>query len=273
MTTDDLTLDRVCGNCHSVHPAEPWQSDFAICLSDPDLEPYLDDIMDRQDFSRCQDLVLRKRFAWDREACDKFDPVDDIDEGEEIPPELAEKLIQLARDGELSAETLKMTTLEDAVARIDWAHKPVDDYLRKIQEAKSFEARRKAVGRFGHLICEGNRAAFDGLCHYLRDLPPPESVPDKELRIEVLRQLRLVREPDWVDELARVLVDDLFRTPSNNTTRGWYTAVFNYFERSCPEHIAEDVLDRILDSPRFSYRIKKRVRGILGQDSDDGYWL
>lgn len=54
--TDD-EWEHICANCNLVHPSEPFESDFAICLHDPEFEPYLDDILDKQDFSRCQHLV------------------------------------------------------------------------------------------------------------------------------------------------------------------------------------------------------------------------
>ena len=273
MSSNDVTPEWTCGDCHGVHPSEPFMSDFAICLHDPEFEPYIDDILERQDFSRCQELVRRKRFAWDREACDKLDPVEDLDEAEEWSPELAGKVRKLIEEGGLSSEVLERVIIEHAVDNIDWANRPVDENLRGLKESKTPEAQREAVRSFGFLIGQGNRPAFDGLCGYLRELPPPEDVPAKELRIEILRQLGFTRERSWQEELAHLLIDDLFRTPSNQTTRGWYTAVFNYFERSCPEGVAEDALERMLDSPQFSYRIKRRVRGILGQDSDCGFLL
>jgi hypothetical protein len=264
MTHEAPTLDRVCGNCQHSHPAAPFESDHAICLRDAELEPHLDDILGRQDFSRCQDLVRRKRFAWDHDACEHFDPVDDFPETE-MSLELTAELLRQARGGELTKASLERAVLEDAVNRIDWANRPVQEDLRQLAETRSSQARQEVVRRFGLLIGRGNRAAFEGLCHYLRDLPPPLSVPDKELRVEILRQLSFAHEPDWECELVGLLVDDLFRTPSTNTTRGWYTAVLDYFERSCRVAIAAEALERVLESPRFSYRIRRRVREILGQ--------
>ena len=252
-------LERLCGNCHAVHPAEPFQSDFAICLNDPELEPYLDDILERQDFSRCQDLVLRKRFAWDREVCDDFDPVDDV--GEEWSPELTAKVMKLAEDGDLTAETFQQAVLDDAFDRTDWSSAPIDGCVRKLKESKTLDAREEALNPFGFFIAHRNKAAFDALCEYLRALPPAETLEDKALRIEILRQLQVNWE--YQRELALLLVEDLLRTASNNTTRGWYSEVLYFFERRCPPEIAEEALPPMLDSPHFSYRIKTRVRGIL----------
>jgi len=45
--------------------------------------------------------------------------------------------------------------------------------------------------------------------------------------------------------------------------------VFRFFERSSAD-IAEEALAPMLDSPQFSYRIKKRVKDILERPND--YW-
>jgi hypothetical protein len=116
-----------------------------------------------------------------------------------------------------------------------------------------------------------NQAALDALCIYLKDLPAPASLEETHLRAAILRQLTHTRSHRL--KLAKLLVEDLFRTPSNNTTRGWYTAVFHFFETSSAD-IAEKALSPMLDSPQFSYRIKKRVKGILSpvNDESQGYW-
>lgn len=46
MPRDEPAIERVCGNCHRSHPAEPYGSDFAICLHDPEFEPYIDEIIE-----------------------------------------------------------------------------------------------------------------------------------------------------------------------------------------------------------------------------------
>lgn len=252
-------LERCCGNCQASHPAEPFQSDFAICLNDPELEPYLDDILERQDFSRCQGLIKRKRFGWDREVCDDFDPVEDV--GEELPPEFTAIVMKLAEDGNLTAEALEQAILMDTFERTDWSSAPIDRIVLDLQDAKTLDGRKKAVRGFGFFISQGNKAAFDALCEYVRALPSAETLEDKALRIEILWQLEITWE--YRRELAHLLVEELLRTASNNTTRGWYSEIFYFFERKCPPEIAEEVLPPMLDSPHFSYRIKRRVRTIL----------
>jgi len=269
ITSDEL--ERICTNCNNSFPSEPFTSDYAICLNDPDFEPYLDDFLENQDFSRCRQLVKQKRFSWEQEACPDFDPVECLDEDVPLSPELNRALEQLSRNGQLTAETLQQAIFEDMVDKIDWATVPVEKYVEKLNNAKTPEACEEAVGSLGGLISLGNRGAFDALYTYLKDLPPPTSSKETRFRVALLRQLGHTHS--FQQDLAKLLVEDLFRTPSNNTTRGWYTAVFRFFERSSPE-IAEKALSPMLESPQFSHRIKKRVKTILEllNDESQGYW-
>ena len=262
MNTNSDELKRICANCNHCFPSEPFTSDFAICLNDPDYEPYLDDILENQDFSRCQKLVEKKRFSWEQEACPDFDPVELPEEEIPLLPELRNVIDQLAKDGNLTSETTQQAIFEDMVDRIDWASVPVDKYVERLNNAKTPEEIEKAVKSLGCLISLKNKAAFHALFVYLKDLPPPTTVEQTHLRIEILRQLEYAR--NFKKKLARLLVNDLFRTPSNNTTRGWYTAVFRFFENSSVE-IAEKELTTMLDSPQFSHRIKRRVKTILDE--------
>lgn len=261
-TSDELELLRVCTNCHRSFPSESFGSDFAICLNDPEFEPYLDDLIENQNFSRCRHLVKQKRFSWEQEACPDFDPVEDIDEDVHFSPELSSAIEQLADDGQLTAETLQQALFEDMVNKIDWAKVPVEKYVEKLNNATNLEEREKAVSSFWGLVAQGNQAAFDVLYDYLKDLPPPTTVEQTHFRVDILRQLEHTQS--FEKKLARLLVEDLFRTPSNNTTRGWYTAVFRFFEGLSAD-IAEKELSPMLHSQQFSYRIKKRIKTILTQ--------
>ena len=188
-------------------------------------------------------------------------------DGEDVPlsPELSDAIDKLARNGQLTAETFQQAAFEDMVNKTDWASVPVDGYVEKLKNAKTLEACNKAVQSLGGLISFGNRAAFDALCDYLKGLPYPETVEETHFRVEILRKLKYTQS--FEKKLARLLVEDLFRTPSNNTTRSWYTAVFRFFENSSVD-IAEMALSPMLDSPQFSYRIKKRVKTIISRLKD-----
>ena len=259
MTQAKQELDAVCGNCNSHFPAEAGGSIYAICLKDPEFEPYIDRLL-ANDFACCARLIKRKHFMADRQACADFDPVIDIGDEEELSSKLAEDIQDLAAKGQLTPANVQVAVAVNAFRQTDWSKTPTNDYVQRLHEAPTANTRMDALSGLGFLASQGNGSAFDALCAYLRDLPPPQTPDDCLFRTEILRHLRCRIERDR--EVADLLVQDLCRTPSNNHTRSWYVDVWKFFERCSPE-MAEEALQPILDSPQFSYRIKRRVRGII----------
>lgn len=253
-------LETVCCNCSHSFPAEPWGSDFSICLNDPAFEPYLDKILEN-DYACCENLISLKRFPMERQACSDFEPIEGCDDETEISPELAAKIRDLSAKGQLTSDALITALAVEAFENTDWTKAPIEHHVKKLHEASTTQSRSDALNGLGFLISRGNRAAFDFLCDFLGNLPPPQTPSGCHFRSEILRQLRVNFECDG--EIARLLVGDLFRTPSNPHTRSWYTEVFKFFQRCSPK-VAEEALLPILDSPKFSYRIKQRVKNIIG---------
>lgn len=256
-------FERLCCHCNFGFPSEADGSEFGICLHDQEFEPFLDDILERQDFGRCRQLVKNKRFDWDHEACTFFDPIEDL--GIECSPELAATLGKLAEQGELTAEAVERRLLEDHVSRVNWQEMPVDSYVDQLNRAITVEQRDPILQQLGGLVTHENRDAFDALCDILRKQELPATLPQSHLKCSLLGYLS--RSKESRKELADVLVDDLLRTPSNPQTRCWYAGVFHFFEYTAPE-FAEECLGRILGSPQFSYRIKRRVREIIRRSNE-----
>ena len=257
---DDPELDRVCGNCNHSFPTSQGGSDEAICLNDAEFEPYLDRLLDHADFDCCAELIARKQFPLDREACPDFDPLEGIGDDIEIASELSADVQDLASKGQLTPQTLKAVIAAEAFRRTDWSKAPVEEYVARLQAASTVQSRKEALNSIGWLIHAGNKAAFEALCAYLRSLPPARTPEDCHFRVEVLGQLSWRRETDR--EVAQLLVEDLVQTPSNQHTRPWSTEAWRFFEK-CSSDVAEEAFQPILTSPRFSYRIRRRVRRII----------
>lgn len=253
-------LDKVCGNCHSSFPAEAGGSNFGICLRDSAFEPYIDRLLEN-DYADCEELISLKRFPMDRQACPDFDPVEDVDADSDISPELAAKIHDLSAKGQLTQDALMTALAVEAFEKTDWSKAPIESYVHRLSVAATDSLRRQALSGLGALVSHGNRAAFDFLCAFFRKLPPPQTPDDCHFRTELLRYVR--GRPDYDREVARLLVEDLFRTPSNQHTRPWYSEVWKFFKRCSPK-VAEEALLPILESPKFSYRIKQRVKEIIG---------
>ena len=261
--TDPEELDACCGNCNHSFPAEAGGSIFGICLKDPEFDPYIERLFEN-DFACCANLIRRKRFMLDRQACSDFDPTEVVSDGEEFSAELTADIQALVAKGQLTSENIQIALTVEALRRTDWSKAPTDEYVQRLNAASTIRSRDEALNGLGFLASQGNKAAFDALCAFFRKLPPPQTPDDCHFRSEILRHLSGRIEHDR--EVAQLLVEDLFRTPSNGHTRPWYTEVWRFFKRCSPK-VAEEALSPILDSPQFSYRIKQRVKDIMGFDN------
>lgn len=257
---DHGELDAVCGNCNNSFPAEEGGSIFGICLKDPEFDPYIARLF-ANDFACCANLIERKRFMLDRKACADFDPVEDVGDEAEASQKLTADIKDLVAKGQLTPENVRTAIAVEAFTSTDWSQMSAHQYVQRLQAATTIQSRDDALSGLGFLVSQGNRPAFDALCAFLRKLPPPQTPEACRFRSEVLRHLRLANKRQR--EVAQLLVEDLFRTPSNRHTRPWYTEVFGFFKRCSPD-VAEETLQPMLDSPKFSYRIKRQVKDIIG---------
>ena len=122
-----------------------------------------------------------------------------------------------------------------------------------------------AIRTLGGLISLENKAAFDELFKYLKQLPPPKTIQDVHIRIEVLHHLNSFENRKFI---TKHLLGELYKTPSNNTTRQWISAIFDFIRKSSIEDIREP-LEKMLKDKRFSYRLKKKIKDILYGINED----
>jgi hypothetical protein len=215
MMNSNEVLDRICANCNYSYPAERGGSDESICLRDPIFEPYVDGLLERGDYACCAELIQQKRFPLDREACNEFELADFNDV--ETSPELSADLDALLAKGALTRENLEAALAAEAFRKTDWPKEPINGYFERLHNARTDFERDRALNRIGWLVSQDNREAFIALCAYLRSLPLALTPNDCHFRAEVLRHLSSRKE--YYPQTARVIVDDLLRTPSNGHTR------------------------------------------------------
>ena len=110
--------------------------------------------------------------------------------------------------------------------------------------------------------------AFTALCEYYNSLAPAENLEDVHWRIELLEKLRLGKNEKV---LFDCLVNELYKTPSNNTTRSLITKVFKIMN-SLPVDLMEDQLLKMLKEKRFSYRLKNKMKELLGIKQKDYFF-
>lgn len=245
----DEELTKVCMNCQSYYPDQLDEAtEFGICLNDSDFEPYLDELLEKQNFNCCKELIARKRFNGNREACEDFEMVE-IEED----PILGQELEELAKDDNINEETVK---------EIFFAHslrsRSVEEYAKKL-ESQNLEVRLQAIETLAGFASFKNKEASKLLLNFFRNIPPPKTLEEVHFKIKVFG---FVNRKEFRKELVPVLVKDLYNTSSNNTTRQWITEIFRFFQRCSIEDIKEP-LEKMLKEKCFSYRIKNKIKEIL----------
>ncbi len=71
-------LERICFNCSHFFPSRPEASEYGICLNDDDFEPFIDELLLELNYDCCQDLIQKKEFPGDRDACNLYEEAEII---------------------------------------------------------------------------------------------------------------------------------------------------------------------------------------------------
>jgi hypothetical protein len=115
------------------------------------------------------------------------------------------------------------------------------------------EGFRSACRLLGSMASAGRTPAsvfLYGLLAFCRD-----DLTRKEPVIEALRYVR-------TRQAAQLLFEELNRTESSNTTRGYINAVLKALE-GFPLECVEDGFERLLSDPKWSYKMKRKFSEIL----------
>jgi len=251
----DKELEKICMNCQSYYPDrldEP--TEFGICLNDIDFDPYIDELLEKQNFNCCKELIARKKFDGNREACEDFEMIEIKED-----PILEQELEKLAKDGNVNEETVKEIFLMHSLRS-----QSVEEYAKKL-ESPGFNVRLKAIKTLAGLTSFKNKEASELLINFFRNIPPPKTLEEVHFKIEVFG---FVNRREFQEKLIPVLIRDLYNTSSNNTTRQWITEI-RFFQICSIEDIREP-LEKMLKEKRFSYRIKNKIKEILEEPAS--FW-
>jgi hypothetical protein len=63
-------------------------------------------------------------------------------------------------------------------------------------------------------------------------------------------------------KLLPFLVDAMYRTPSNTTTRQWLSDILKFMDY-LPFELVCDPIEEMLEEKRFSYRLKRKMKMIM----------
>jgi len=116
-------LERICFNCNQFLPASMEEAtEFGICLNDKDFEPFIEELLEKSNYSSCQELINSKKFLGEQEACEDFEEIESIEIDDATP--LVQELKRLCASGDLTPESLKAAILEGKIRNIDWKTTP-----------------------------------------------------------------------------------------------------------------------------------------------------
>lgn len=247
----------VCIDCNAYLPVPPEEfTEFGICLNDEACEPFVEELLEGSIPGSCRELLEKKKFAGNRTACPDFQESEIIEIDDDSP--LGKELHRMAESGKLTQESIEEALLRQQVEKIDWKTLPVDQYAKQLESNRTSE-RDAGISSLGAMISLGNPAAFRVLLMFLSSLPPPADIKEVHLKIEILRYL-----DHWKDKsaVAPILIEELGRVPSHNTTRQWVTEILRFLE-SCPLRVIEEPLRRMLADRKFSPGFRKRLTEVL----------
>ena len=259
MNDEKEELERLCFNCSSFFPASNFLTEYGICLMDESFEPYIEELLEKSNYDCCRGLIDKSKFDGNRTACEDFEPLESV----EIDDEIAEKISELEKNNKLTPESLKELLLEAAFEKVDWKNHPIEPYMELLQSGNQKNI-ISGINSIGGLIGMGNDNAFISLSNYYKKLPPAKSLEDVYFKINVLRKLEYKNNRK---ELVDCLVDEMYKTPSNNTTRSLILEIFKIM-KSIPIALIKDELEKMLKDKRFSYRLKEKMKARLGYHKD-----
>lgn len=228
-----MELDIICQNCTSFFQ-DIKDTYLGVCLNDEAFEPFLDNIIEDEDFSKCYELYLEKRFDGGKEACDQFEEPEflDVPEGEDI-------------NAYLLVERMK--------------YQNVDEIIEGFYNSNN-EIVNKAISFISTYIRIENKDAYEGLMKYYMSLGAAVSLEDVRIRMKIVDTLSAtIQEKSTIE----AYVNELVRTPSNHTTRRLYSLILEYLGE-CPGEMVREPLIQLLEKRQYSYKMKNKILGIIG---------
>lgn len=253
-------LESICFNCNYFFPDTMNEfTEFGICLNDPVFEPYIDELLKDPDTASCHQLIQDNKFSGECNICDDFEVIEErieIDDDSSLGLVLSE----LKESGNLTSDAFQSAVLENQLKDMNLGSLPVDGYKANLFSSDS-EKQKEAVLSLGALISNGNKKAFDLLFAFFKELPPPSTISEVHFKIDILKRLKYAESKNI---LIPILVNELYQTDSNNTTRQWITAIFKFLE-SCPREGVHEPLKNMLKDKKFSYRLKQKIKHILNR--------
>ena len=228
MFEDDMDYEKTCQNCGSFFQ-DIDDYEYGICMKDEEFEPYLDEIIESENFLSCRELYLRKRIEGLTEGCEQFEEIEvaDIPDGMDLATYI-------------EIESLKNTNVDEVVKHF------YSDDMKIV---------KYALSKISMYYYMGNVGAFEGVLEYYLSLGPAENLEDVYLRKDIVEMLQRYESDE---RIIKAYMNELERTPSNNTTRQLYSLILERLKR-CNYEIVSDLLYNLLYTKKYGAKLSKRI--------------
>ena len=139
----------------------------------------------------------------------------------------------------------------------------VEEVVKNLYNA-DYELVTRAIASLEVYVLIDHVIAKDSLLNFYSSLGPAMCLDDVHMRMRILSILsHKEAEASTID----AYINELKRTPSNNTTRQLYTFILNRLSR-CPEEMVSEPLHELLRDRSFSSKIEKRIMDIIFRTTD-----
>lgn len=255
-------LEKICCNCSNFFTdVNDFDGSFGVCIQDEAFEEYLDEIFENSDFSVCIDLYKEKRFDGGRDVCSDYDEVEIIEDEE--------------------SENGSQMTEEELDRRYEvYRTQDVDD-IAKYLSSEEEKLKNKAISALLYLMNFNNQNAFYSMLNFYKNLPTVESIDDVHSRLKILDRFYYFNiNQNCSNDLIEMLVGELCKMPSNNTTRQLFSSILKFLSGSrCKSDIVIDKLSWLLNSRKFSPKMEQNILTVIrkherkGTESKATYWF
>lgn len=257
MYDEESVLMKICTNCNQFFPLDKYEFEKGVCLLDEDLEPYIDDILEMRDLSPIKDLIESKLINYEQEACENFDPV----EVDPLDTLIDDVFDEIGEEAEIE-EVIKKIVEKDPFVLLKNAS--MDRHKENLTSPDK-RVKTEAIWQIVNFAVLKNMEAEKIFYDYYENLPPAETLDDTHQRVDMLQRTKGLSDKE---RYARLLIKELYRTKSNNTTRSLISEIFKIL-RIIPLKYIEEDLENMLKDKRFSYRLKRKMKDILDPQP---YW-
>lgn len=245
-------LEKICNNCSNfLIDVNDFESNLGVCIQDEAFDEYLDKIFENSDFSFCIDLYKEKRFDGERDACADYDEV------------------VIVEDEELENEC--QMTEEELDRRVDaLKNQDVSDIAKFLYGEE--KEKNKAISVLLYLMNFNNKNAFDTMQNYYSNLPPVGSIDDVHFRLKILDKFYYFNiNENCSIELIEMLVGELYKMHSNNTTRQLFSSILKFLSESrCESDIVIDKLSWLLNNKKFSPKMEHNILAVIRKHENKG---